>query len=253
MQADITGPLGEQFAGRIVGMTRDGELISKGQANDKDVLLPSITWRPSDRTERHADRAVPEGRPRHAHVPAHGKDTASPAAGDPPVKHDLFIGEPGFNHMEAEQYGATLLFAHRFNDMVAFSSSNRYLDSDVDYAEVWGCCGYADPERTLLSREFYVLDGDYKVTNSDTNVQIDFDTGPLKHKVLVGPRLHEIRAQPRGRLLLSRFHRSRLAGQVGPAALDVYDPVSTVRRSRPVSPVGTGRKATRWACTCRIR
>ena len=185
VQADITGPLGEQFAGRIVGMTRDGELISDGQANDKDVLLPSITWRPGDRTELTLIGLYQkEDLGTHTYLPTEKTLLAGPD--DPPVKHDLFIGEPGYNHMDAEQYGATLLFTHRFNDMVAFSTSNRYLDSDVDYAEVWGCCTYADPGRTLLNREFYVLVGDYKVTNSDTNVQLDFDTGPLKHKVLVG-------------------------------------------------------------------
>jgi iron complex outermembrane receptor protein len=224
VQADITGPLGEQFAGRIVGMIKDGELISEGQANDKDVLLPSITWRPGDRTEvTLIGLYQKEDLGTHTYLPT--EKTLNAGGDDPPVKHDLFIGEPGFNHMDAEQYGVTLLFTHRFNDMVAFSTSNRYLDSDVDYAEVWGCCTYADPERTLLNREFYVLVGDYKVTNSDTNVQLDFDTGPLKHKVLVGLDYTKFEHSREEGFSCGTFTGPPCWAGGAPPPIDVYDPV----------------------------
>jgi iron complex outermembrane receptor protein len=88
--------------------------------------------------------------------------------------------------MKADEYGVTLLFSHRFNDAVAFSSTSRYVDQKVDYAEVYGFPPWTDAARTLLGREFYVLDGYYYTYNSDNNAQIDFKTGRLEHKVLLG-------------------------------------------------------------------
>ena len=53
VQADITGGLNDAgtLAGRFVGVLRDGELQSKGQANDKYVLMPSLTWKPTADTD----------------------------------------------------------------------------------------------------------------------------------------------------------------------------------------------------------
>lgn len=185
VQADITGPLGGNFAGRIVGIARDGELLSPGQANDKYVVMPSLTWQPSERTQLTLlTMFSQEDLGTHTYLPTQKTLNASPA--DPAIPHDLFIGEPGFNHMKADEYDVTLLFTHRFNDRVAFSSSSRYIDQDVDYAEVYGFPPWSDAARTLLQREFYVLDGYYYTYNSDNNLQVDFTTGALEHKVLFG-------------------------------------------------------------------
>lgn len=185
VQADITGPLGEDFAARFVGLWRSGELLSPGQKNDKYVVLPSLTWKPGERTEiTFIGLLQEEDLGTHTYLPTEKTLLAGP--GDPAVRHDLFVGEPGFNHMKADKYGATLVVTHRFNDMVAISSSNRYLDQQVDYAEVYGFGPFLDAQRTLLPREWYVLDSYYYISNSDTNVQLDFTTGPLTHKVLVG-------------------------------------------------------------------
>jgi iron complex outermembrane receptor protein len=53
LQVDLTGPLGEDgnLAGRVVGVARDSGMQTDVLQDDRQLLSPSLTWRPSDRSE----------------------------------------------------------------------------------------------------------------------------------------------------------------------------------------------------------
>lgn len=190
LQADFTGALSDEFAARFVGVVRDGELMWEGQANDKYVINPSFTWKPSENTDvtliglyQNEDMGT------QTYLPM--SKTLQANANNPKIPIDFFVGEPDFNHMKTDQWAVTLLVNHRFNDLLAVSSNTRYLDQTVDYGEVYPTFNYGvdtfiDPARTTLTRAFYLLDDAYQITNSDNHAQLDFDTGPIEHKVLVG-------------------------------------------------------------------
>lgn len=190
-QADVTGPLNEAgtIAGRLVGLVRDGELMSDGQADDKIVVMPSLTWKPTGQTDVTAILLYQdEDLGTQTYLPL--SKTLHAAPGEK-LAIDFFVGEPGINHMKTEHLAGTLLVSHHFNDHIAVSSSSRYSDQKVDYAEVYGSMytdrdPFVDAGHTLLAREFYVLDDEYQVLNSDNHVQVSFVTGPLSHKVLAG-------------------------------------------------------------------
>jgi iron complex outermembrane receptor protein len=187
LNADFTGPLGENFAGRFVGVARDAELMSPGQKNDKYVAMPSVTWKPSERTELTLIGLYQkEDLGTQTYLPM--EKTLNASSTDPSIPIDAFVGEPGFNHMKTDQYAGTVLFSHRFNDLISVESNTRYIDQKVDYAEVYGYGfpPYADPERTLLVRQFYVLDTSYTIFNTDNHALFDFETGGLTHKMLLG-------------------------------------------------------------------
>ena len=189
VQADIHGGLTDTLAGRFVGVLRDGELQSEGQANDKYVLMPSLMWRPTENTDITVLALYQdEDLGTQTYLPL--SKTLNAAAGQK-VPIDLFIGEPGFNRMQTEHAAGTLLIHHRFNDWITASSHSRYLDQTVEYGEVYGSYyngmdPFLDAAHTLLTREFYVLDEDYQVLNTDNHVQLEFETGPISHKVLLG-------------------------------------------------------------------
>lgn len=190
VQADVTGPFGDGLAGRFVGVLRDGELLSEGQKNDKYVLMPALTWKPGENTDvtfialyQNEDLGT------QTYLPM--SKTLQANEDNPRIPIDTFLGEPDFNHMKTDQYAGTLLVNHRFNDWLAVTTNNRYLDQSVDYGEVYATFPYGedpflDPERTEIGRAFYILDDQYTILNSDTHVQMDFQTGPVTHKVLVG-------------------------------------------------------------------
>lgn len=190
LQVDFTGPLGDQFAGRVVGVLRDGDLMWDGQPNDKYVVMPSITWKPGERTDvTFIALYQKEDMGTQTYLPM--SKTLQANADNPRIPIDFFVGEPDFNHMDTEQASATLLVSHRFNDLIAVNSNTRYLDQTVDYGEVYptfnfGVDTFIDPDRTTLTRAFYLLDDSYTIINSDNHAQLDFRTGPIAHKVLVG-------------------------------------------------------------------
>jgi len=191
VQADITGPLNsaDTLAGRFVGVVRDGELQSPGQKNDKIVAMPALTWKPGENTDvtliglyQKEDLGTQTYLPRTLSLDA-------PPGRRLPI--DFFVGEPNFNHMKAELGSATLLVQHTFSDRILVSSRTRYLDQKVDYREVYASAygatdAFLDPGRTVLAREFYVLDDAYQILTTDNSAQFDFQTGPLSHKILVG-------------------------------------------------------------------
>ncbi|HEY0682360.1 MAG TPA: TonB-dependent siderophore receptor [Steroidobacter sp.] len=227
LQVDLTGPLSDELAGRFVGVLRDGELMSPGQKNDKYVVMPSLTWKPTEQTDvtfialyQKEDMGTQTYLPMSKTLQAGGTDREIPI--------DFFAGEPGFNHMKTDQYAGTLLVHHRFNDLIAVSSNTRYLDQTVDYGEVYatfnfGVDPFLDEERTQLSRAFYILDDEYTIVNSDNHAQLDFQTGPLEHKVLVGVD-YTLFEQDRREGYSCRFLYPGCFGTDTPP-LDIYNPV----------------------------
>lgn len=191
VQLDLTGGLNDAgtLAGRFVGLLRDGELQSEGQPNDKYVVMPSLTWKPTEATDvtllllyQEEDLGT------QSYLPI--SKSLDAARGDR-LPIDFFVGEPGFNKMESKHGAATLMVRHRFNDWITAASNSRYYDQRVDYAEVYGSYysgsdPFEDAAHTLLAREFYILDENYQVLNSDNHVQFEFETGRWSHKVLAG-------------------------------------------------------------------
>ena len=169
----------------FVAVAREGELLWPGQADNKYVVMPSLTWEPGEDTElTFIGLYQREDMGTQTYLPL--SKTLNANADDPPIPHDFFAGEPDFNQMDTERFAITALVSHRFSDRVSVSSTSRYLDQTVDYREVYGSPPFVDEARTLLHREFYVLDGDYDIYNSDNHVQLEFETGDFSHRVLVG-------------------------------------------------------------------
>ena len=225
VQADVTGPLSEQFAGRFVGMYREGELMWDGQPNDKVVAMPSITWQIGERTELTLIGLYQdEDLGAQTYLPM--EKTVHASAADPRIPIDFFVGEPGFNHMKSEQLAGTLLFSHRFSDAIELVSNTRYVDQDVDYGEVYayGFPPYEDPERTLLTRQFYVLDETYRVLNSDSHVKFNFDTGLLAHTLLFGVDYTEFEQDRQEGFSCPGFTLPPCWSS-SPPPLDIYNPV----------------------------
>lgn len=228
-QADLTGGLNDAgtLAGRFVGAVRDGELQSEGQANDKVVVMPSLTWKPTQDTEVTLIALYQkEDLGTQTYLPL--SRTLNAGLGEK-LDIDFFVGEPGFNRMKSDHVAGTLLIRHRFNDRVAASSHSRYYDQKVDYGEVYGSYyagvdPFIDTDRTLLAREFYILDEDYQVLNSDNHVQLDFQTGPISHKVLIGADYTRFEQDRQEGFSCRDFTGGTCFAGGSPPPLNVYDP-----------------------------
>lgn len=186
-QADITGPLSESIAARLVGVFRDGK-TQWGTPDDRLLINPSIRFQPGPDTDitliglYQKDKQGSLG-----YSPLYKSLLADNDAER--VKFNFYQGVPGFNGMDTEYASAALILSHKFTENLAFRTVSRYSDMDTDYQEVYNnytAFPWADAAETLLKREFYVNYEKSKIFNTDNNLAFDFGTGPIEHKLLVG-------------------------------------------------------------------
>lgn len=186
-QFDITGPLSQGLAARFVGLWRDGK-TQWGTPDDRVLVNPSIRFQPGPNTDitviglYQKDMQGSLG-----YSPLYKSLLASSEAER--VDFNFYQGEPGFNGMDTEYSSIALILSQRFGDNIAFNSVSRYSDMNTDYKEVYLnylANPWADAAETMIKREFYVNYENSNVFNTDNNIAVDFTTGPIEHKVLVG-------------------------------------------------------------------
>lgn len=222
LQFDITGPLAPGLSARFVGLVRDGHLQQESQRNDRITVMPAVTFKPGPDTEVTFIGVYQRDRL--------GSQTYLPtsktvdATGPERISNDFYLGEPGFNHTFADYYAATILLTHNFSDRFSFNSRNRFFEQDVDYQEVFGYIGdfdgdaifdpiaYEDAGRTIAQRAWYLNRAQYNGFNSDNNLVLSFDTGPLTHQILAG-------------FDYTTFREDKEEGFGQAPGLDLYNPV----------------------------
>lgn len=194
IQGDLTGALSDTVAARIVALGRDGE-SQWGTADDRILINPSLTWEATPDTDvTLIGLYQDDSQGSLGYVPV-SKSLLAPNQ-TKKVAFNFFQGEPGFNGMDTEYMSGALLVTHRFAPNVTLNSRTRYSHMDTDYKEIYGdfsdgsyafyVSPFADAEETLLRREFYVNREKSKVLNTDNNISVAFNTGPIKHTMLFG-------------------------------------------------------------------
>ncbi|TCP31032.1 iron complex outermembrane receptor protein [Sphingomonas sp. BK235] len=213
-QIDITGPVVDGVSARLVSMYRDANLQQPSQQNDRLVVMPAVTLRPGSNTEvtfiglYQRDKLGSQ-----TYLPT---SKTIDGSGPTRISDDFFLGEPDFNHTFSSHYALSVLVTHRFNDNVTFSSRNRTFEQDTDYREVFGYTGfggaYADAERTIANRAWYLNQAQYTGLNSDNNLVLSFGTGPLRHQILAG-------------FDYTQFREDKQEGFGAAPGLNLYNPV----------------------------
>ena len=100
------------------------------------------------------------------------------------IPYSRYIGEPGVDGYKLEQFSVGYAFEHRFDNNLQFRSNFRYFDVSQNLAGVRSE-GLLPDFRTAL-RSFNYVNSAAQNIALDNQVQADFATGPLLHKVLVG-------------------------------------------------------------------
>ena len=189
VQLDVTGPIADGLSARLVGLYRDADLQQSSQRNDRITVMPAVTLKPGPDTEvtfiglYQRDRLGSQ-----TYLPT---SKTIDGSGATRISDDFYLGEPDFNHTFADHYALSVLVTHRFSDYLTFSSRNRAFEQDTDYQEVFGYTGfpggaYADAGRTIAQRAWYLNRAEYTGLNSDNNLVLTVDTGPLVHQILAG-------------------------------------------------------------------
>ncbi|POR48614.1 TonB-dependent siderophore receptor [Bosea psychrotolerans] len=161
---------------RLTGSVRDSHTANVVGGDDNLLnLAPAFTWRPNDQTKltilgEFQDSKNPGGFPYYAWNGA---------------RSQTFLGsDPDYNSLAQTQNRIGYQFEHKFNEVFTVRQNLRW--GQVDTKNRFTGDSGVDASGTVLNRYTgYVHD----VLNSfavDNQVQADFGTGPIQHRLLAG-------------------------------------------------------------------
>ncbi|MEH2622661.1 iron complex outermembrane receptor protein [Bradyrhizobium sp. AZCC 1719] len=207
---DIGGPIDKngEFLYRIVGLGRDSNSQTDFVQDNKLFIAPSFTWRPTLDTSFTilSQYQNVENKGYQQYVPGEVSFLPNPNGRIP---YSRYLGVPGADGYNLEQFAVGYAFEHRFDNNLQFRQNFRYTDVGNDLASVRTEGMVTD---RLVARTYNYVKARAANVALDNQLQADFMTGPLTHKVLVGVDYFNLWA--------NTDYRS-----AGIAPIDAYSPV----------------------------
>ncbi len=209
---DLGGPIDKngEFLYRIVGLARDSNSQTDFVQDNKLFIAPSFTWRPTMDTSFTilSQYQKVQNKGYQQYVPGEVSFLSNPNGRIP---YGRYIGEPGPDGYNLEQFAIGYAFEHRFDNNLQFRQNLRYTDVSNDLASVRSE-GMVPGSTREVSRSYNYVKANAANIALDNQLQADFMTGPLAHKVLFGVDYFNLRS--------STDYRT---GGITP--IDAYNPV----------------------------
>jgi iron complex outermembrane recepter protein len=225
VQMDSTGKLTKdgEWLYRFIGVFRDSGTQTDYVPDDRIVLAPSLTWRPTNNTSWTVLGTYQKDTTGSstAFLPHEGTLYPGPN-GLIPVRR--FAGEPGFDKYQTETGAVSSLFEHSFGDGLKIRQNMRYAHVEGIYRSMYPDLTidpanpdspFLDPSRRTVARSIWSRETVKDSLTSDSNAELKVLTGPVAHKLLFGVDYRELRERT----------RSAFAGD--PTPFDLYAPVYT--------------------------
>lgn len=193
LQLDLTGPLTEdgEWLYRLVALKRSANTQVDFVPDDRSLIAPSLTWRPSAATSLTLQALWQKDKSGSTSqfFPWEGTLLPNPN-GQLPTNR--FIGEPG-DYYDSERKSIGWLFEHKFNDtwtvrqnfrMATNENDNRYHYGDFfTNPGSWGSDPVAKRRLGRINDSSLTRN---RITALDNHAEGHFTTGALKHTLLVG-------------------------------------------------------------------
>lgn len=225
VQLDSTGKLTKdgEWLYRFIGVFRDSNTQTDFVPDNRIVLAPSLTWRPTNNTSWTV-------------LGTYQKDTTGSSTAFLPHEGTLFpgpnglipvrrfAGEPGFDKYQTETGAISSLFEHSFGDALKIRQNMRYTHVEGIYRTMYPDLTidpanpdspFLDPSRRTVARSIWSRETVKDNLASDSNAELKVLTGPVAHKLLFGVDYRELR------------ERARSAFASDPTPFDLYAPVYT--------------------------
>lgn len=210
---DSTGPLTRDgnWLYRIVAIARDSSTQVDHVDDDRLLLMPSITWQPTDNLEWTllANIQRDDSGLTSQFLPHTGTLLRAPHGR---FGTELFVGEPGFDEFDTEQLALTSILDWRLNETWTLRQNLRYQESEVSYQQIYGWPPTLGADNRTLNRIYYVSKPKVDVWTADQSAQALFDTGAFQHTLLLGADYQH-----------AVTNRDQASGAATP--LDLYNPV----------------------------
>jgi len=227
LQADVTGPLTAdgQWLYRVVAVGRQADTQVDHVPDDRRLLAPSLTWRPSAVTSLTLQGLVQRDRTGSTSqfFPWEGVISPNPNGTLPTHR---FIGEPGWDRYDTDRETFGWLFEHRLSEAWTLRQNTRWTRNEVDYRSLYGDSfslpgsWAGDPvNKRLFGRYAYAYLNKVRMLAADQHVEGRLEFGGMKHLLLAG--LDAVRFKQNGQ---SGFDSPVYAGGTVPL-IDAYAPV----------------------------
>jgi iron complex outermembrane recepter protein len=184
---DLSGPVDEEgsLLYRVTGLVHDSGTQVDYAEDKRAYVAPALTWRPGKDTtltligNYQRDWGVWSY---FNYMPAVG---SLHDFNGMKIATDTFLGEPDYNTLDSEQYSIGYAFEHRVNEIVSLRQNLRYGHTDFSTQGV--VTGRSDLNADgTIDRLAIQVDSDAAAFAVDNQVQMDFKTGPLGHKLAGG-------------------------------------------------------------------
>lgn len=220
VQLDSTGKLTKdgEFLYRFVGLFRDSGTQVDFVPDNRILLAPSITWRPTTNTSWTVLGVYQKDRTgtTNGFLPREG--TLLPSINGF-IPRNRFTGDPTTDRYQTETGAISSLFEHDFTDAVKFTQNLRYAHVDgvyrSVYSNVFSADPFLDPARRTVNRYTSAQQTSTDNFTMDNNIQVKALTGALEHKVLFGIDYRDVRA------------RGAAGSGFDPTPFDLYTPTYT--------------------------
>jgi iron complex outermembrane recepter protein len=183
---DVGGPIDKngEFLYRVVGLGRDSNSQTDFVQDNKLFIAPSLTWRPDIDTSLTilSQYQKVENKGYQQYVTGQISFLPNPNG---PIPYSRYLGVPGADGYNLEQYAVGYAFEHRFDNNVQFRQNLRYTEVSNDLASV-RTEGMVTGSNNLVNRTYNYVKANASNIAVDNQWQADLRTGPLTHTVLVG-------------------------------------------------------------------
>lgn len=215
MKVDAGDVYDDVLSYRFTALGRLADAQQDFTGDDRLYIAPSLTWAPDEDTSLTVLGALQ-------------RDTGTSPLGLPQagtldfnpngiIPVNRYIGEPGFNDNKSMLATVGYEFKHRFNDTFEFRQNAQYLSYNADYKNLYYRSLGADLR--TVERGVSIQSEETDSFGVDNQMEANFDTGALGHKVLVG---FDYRYNKQMRSSLFDFNR---IGRDVIDPIDVFDPV----------------------------
>ena len=207
---DSTGRLSSdgKWLYRMTGLVRDAETYVDYVDNDRLMIQPSLTYRPTSDTSITLLGNVRRDRSGSSQQFFPQVGTLSPNANGLTVPRHTFAGEPD-DYYNTDQQSASLYVDHRFSDDLKLHHASRFTNTENGYKSTYAAImtnarlaylnsflsGILDPsltgpylntDQTEIGRAVLLQESHTQIFSTDTNLTGTFSTGLLHHKITGG-------------------------------------------------------------------
>ncbi|MEO6487189.1 MAG: TonB-dependent siderophore receptor [Thermoanaerobaculia bacterium] len=182
--ADFGGPLDPdgKWRYRLTALVRESDTQVNNVPDNRWFVAPGLTWAPSPSTTWTvlADYQK-DDTGWSMFLPSQGTFRPNPNGNIP---RDTFVGEPGYDYFERDQWSAGSLFEHQLSETWTLRNTLRYSSIKYDGKDAFG--GGLQEDMRTLNRFGFGNTLDLGLFTMDSNAALRAKTGNVAHSVLFG-------------------------------------------------------------------